>query len=639
MTGERRARRRPHARRAASPATIPLRCVLLLCAATLLLSPAALHAQDPPDAGERWSIAESGELVVIGQASPRRVVEIARDLSLGRAALLATAGAPDHAAPYPTVALLLGDDKTFQSYARSAEGAASTNAVLTALDRQGRVLALSLENVQLGLSAARQILAGDLLDQLLIAPPPWLRSGLAGVMARMEAIGGPGDPPRLVERVASATSSAAPADAATSLMRHLANPRSERSSQLRRYLTLLRAGAPSDAAFEECFFASFDAIAAEVGQVAARGAAQPIELTAKATPLDAARELPYDRAALALGELLLRAVPWNTVAAERHLRAALEREPNDAAALRGIALARDLDDRHDDATVLWQQSLAAAPDDRVTLLLAGWSRLDGFRRSVKTRRGWEDPLPAEVAAARELFARAMAPTGAPPAPPPPPASAAHDSHAVHAGHDLAPPIALDASPHALHGFGATYLFARAGFDPGIVALDRAAHRLPADDEIAADLILLHGHAGNQNLAWELRRERLLGRAAPELDAMVEKLLAEEALNSAKQLLLVDEKPDSAIQLLRSAAQEVRDPATRKEIETVLAQMEQVASKLATEGLRARFVDDYERARKLTAQRQFDEARRLIAPYATQTEDPEVAKQAREVLGMIDQVDR
>ena len=455
-------------------------------------------------------------------------------------------------------------------------------------------------------------------------------------MSRMEAAGRGDDPPRLIERVGSAATGSAPAAAAIGLVRHLANPRSERSSQLRRYLTLLRGGAPADAAFEECFFASFEAISAEVTQVAARGGAAPIELAAQAPALSPARELPYDRAVLALGELLLRAVPWNTVAAEIHFRAVLEQRPNDAVALRDVARARDLDDRDEDAAALWQQSIAAAPDDRVTLMLAGWSRLDHFRSSVKTRRGWEDPLPDEVAAARDLFTRAIAPA---PGEAQPPAPSSHHADHGKPQHDVAPPIGADASPHALHGFGATYLFATDRLDPGIAALERAARALPADDEIAADLILLHAHAGNQNLSWEMRRERLLGRAAPELDAMVEKLLAEEALHAAKELLLVEQKPESAIALVRDAAAEVRDPATRQEIEGVLAQMEQVAAKLTSDAVYERFNVDYEKARGLVAERRFAEARRLIEPYAAETMDPLVRQEAKKVLGMIDQVDR
>ena len=121
--------------------------------------------------------------------------------------------------------------------------------------------------------------------------------------------------------------------------------------------------------------------------------------------------------------------------------------------------------------------------------------------------------------------------------------------------------------------------------------------------------------------------------------MVEKLLAEEALHAAKQLLLVEQKPESAIALVRGAAAEVRDPATRQEIEGVLGQMEQVAAKLANEAVYERFNVDYEKARGLVAERRFAEARRLIEPYAAETMDPLVRQEAKKVLGMIDQVDR
>jgi hypothetical protein len=121
--------------------------------------------------------------------------------------------------------------------------------------------------------------------------------------------------------------------------------------------------------------------------------------------------------------------------------------------------------------------------------------------------------------------------------------------------------------------------------------------------------------------------------------MVEKLLAEEALHTAKELLLVEQKPESAIALVRGAAAEVRDTGTRQEIEGVLAQMEQVAAKLASEAVYERFNVDYEKARQLVADRRFAEARQLIAPYAAESMDPLVRQEAIKVLGMIDQVDR
>jgi hypothetical protein len=274
-------------------------------------------------------------------------------------------------------------------------------------------------------------------------------------------------------------------------------------------------------------------------------------------------------------------------------------------------------------------------------MLVGWSRLDYFRRAVAARRGWEDPLPGEVAAARDAFTRAMAPRGAAAVAASPPPAAADDPHAGHGAHahEVIPPMADDASPYALQGFGATYLFARAGFEPGLVALDRAARVLPGDDAIASDHILLNAHADNQNLAWEMRRERLLDRVAPELDDEVEKLLVEEALHTANQLLLVDQQPDSAIALVRDAVQEVRDPGRRRSIEEVLAQMEQVASRLGDTELQERFLADYQEAQKLARERRFDEARRLMDPYAAEHVEPAIRDAARDVLRQLDAVDR
>jgi hypothetical protein len=203
-------------------------------------------------------------------------------------------------------------------------------------------------------------------------------------------------------------------------------------------------------------------------------------------------------------------------------------------------------------------------------------------------------------------------------------------------HDLGPPIAPDASPHALHGYGATFLYARDRFEPALAALERAARLLPADDEIAADYALLHAHAGNHFLAWELRRDRLLGRIAPELDGEIERLMVEETLHAADRFLLIEQKPDSAIGLVRRAAGEVGDAATRQELERLQGQMEQVAGELARSELYDRFATAYEEARRLIGERRLDQARALLEPFAAEDMDPLVREPARDALRQLDQ---
>jgi hypothetical protein len=264
-------------------------------------------------------------------------------------------------------------------------------------------------------------------------------------------------------------------------------------------------------------------------------------------------------------------------------------------------------------------------------MLYGWSRLEQFRGAAGTRRGWEDPLPDAVAAARDLFVSAMS-DGVKAAEPTP-----DEAHASH-GHDTGPPIRPDASPHALHGYGATFLYARHVIDPAIAALERAARLLPGDDQIAADFVLLHAHAGNHYLAWELRSERLLGRVVPALDAEVEKLLVEESLHAADHILLVEEKPGPAIALVERAAGEVSAPATRQELERLLSQMRQVAAELGRNDLFDSFVLAYEDAKRLVGERRFAEARALLEPFAAEDVDAAVRDPARDALRQIDQVD-
>jgi len=596
---------------------------MLRAAVAVALAGAALptFAQDLPKPGDRWTAVATRDLEVLGPAPSRRLEEVARDLALGRAALLEIAGVPDHDAPYPTTVVVFRDESDLRSYHREPDGSAPTSPILSVLDRQGRLLALSLETLARDLPLARETLAGDVVDQLLATPPAWLRTGLVALAGRLEPAGGQAPAERLAERLPEGAAGLRAAaswpspeellgagdgelrDAAAGFLRHLAHPRSERSSQFRRYLTLLRGGLPSGAAFEECFFHSFAGLYREVTLATERGGAPPIELAPADPGVAAAAAVTREDVLLALGELVGRATPWNTVAAELHYREVLAARPDDAAALRGVARLRELDGRHDDARLLWEQSLAADPHGVATRLLYGWSRLERFRRSVGTRRGWEDPLPAEVAAARELFRGA---------------------------HTSTPPA------HLLHGYGATFLYAVDGFAPGLEALERAARLLPGDDEIAADLALLRAHAGDSETAWDDWRARR-GTVDPRLAAEIEKLMIEEALHSADQLLLVRQEPAAAIALVQRALAEAGDPATRAELESLLAQMHEVAVQLERDALLDRFLTAYEEARRLLAERRFDEARRLLEPFAADDLDPMVRDPARDLLRQLDTV--
>jgi hypothetical protein len=594
-------------------------------------------AQEPPKRGERWNTVATADLRVLAQAPTRRVEQLAHDLLLGRAAVLAIAGAPDHQPPYSTTVVVFRDAQALAAYHRSADGGPAPDPLLHVLDRQGRLIALSLDADDRDLPRARELLAADALDQLVADPPWWLEAGLSGLAARLE----PADGGSTLRELLPATS-AEPAPAgqganggagrtapalrtwpppdhllgagrdrhrgiAIELVRHLAHPRSERSSQLRRYLLLLRGGMPGDVAFEECFFTSFAALYADVATAAGRGGAPAIELDVPVPPPPPiAEEADHADVLLTLGDLLTRAAPWNTVAAELHYRGVLEARPGDARALRGIAALRDLDGRAQDAAALWEQALAATPPtDVVAPTLHAWSRLERFRRGVGARRGWEDPLPAEVASIRDLFLRAMRAAG-----------------------DARAPV------HALHGYGATFLYASDGFEPGLEALERAAALLPGDAEIAADLALLAAHAGDHERGWELWRRRVRDDAAPGLAAEIERLLAEESLHAADRSLR-EERPDAAMELLRRAAAEVREPATRAQIDELVRQIEKLAEQLVRDLLSDRFLVAFEEAKRLARERRFDEARRLLEPFAGQEVDPVVRDQARELVEQLD----
>lgn len=586
----------------------------LVAGALSLVLACAAAGQEPPPPSRRWSEAGTNEIAVLSDASPKRTGALAGHLADLRRALLELAGAPGAEAPYPTRIVVFAERRDFLATLRGEDGSPPPP-VVSVLDRRGRLVALGLDQRQPDLVAARALLAGDVLDQLLPAAPEWLRLGVEALFASLEDEGGslreaapegaPPDPAAWpsAEVLLEPGGGGGAVDAARALVRHLAQPRSNRSAQLRRYLTLLRGGWAESLAFEESFGVPFALLYAEVRREAQRGNAPPLVLPAAGGSEDAvAHRVPHERLLVALGDLLARAAPWNTVAAELHYRAAMEAGAPQAAVLRGIATLRRLDGRLEDAWALFEDSLELAPRDPVTLTLYGWSLLEHFRFEVGTRRGWEDPAPAPVLEARSLFDRAR--------------------------REAAP------APHAFHGYGATYLFSTQGLEPGLDALERAHALLPAWPEILADLVLLHAHAGDAERARDLYDRRLARRAPPQLVAEVGRLLVEEELVLANRLLGRGER-DAARELLHQSLENARDPDARREVEAILDQLAELESARERDALRARFNAAYEAARRHIQAGELEAARRLLAPFAADPTDPEVQATARDLLRQLE----
>lgn len=340
----------------------------------------------------------------------------------------------------------------------------------------------------------------------------------------------------------------------------------------------------------------------ELGPVAPAGSDTAlVSPTANTEPaaLSTPRQLDRDELLLALGDLIARSTSWNTVGAELHYSEIQESSRLYAAALRGIATLRDIDGRSEDATEVYLQSLALEANDALTLTLAGWSRLDGFRYRVGTRRAREDPLPETAKAAYELFSRAV---------------------------ESSP-----RSPYPLHGLGASLLYGTHHLDEGLLALRSAHELLPNDYEILGDLVIFYAHSGRNTEAHELFAERLEGRGPEPLLDLVDRMLVEEDLAQVTTLVQ-QEHAEEAILVLRTSLEHARSEETRDLFEQVLEQLEKIREGQARDREVERFnTEVYPKLKELMDQGRLEEAQDRLEELLAQDLHPDVRARAGELL--------
>ncbi|MDX1382563.1 MAG: hypothetical protein R3190_02910 [Thermoanaerobaculia bacterium] len=593
----------------------PLGMALRGIAALLIAGPAV--AQHPGDTAH-WRHVSTPAGEVWGDVSEARLARVATDLVAHRLPLLALLGATGWESPLTTQILVFRDREDFATYHRRADGGAPDAAIASAADRLGRIVAFALDDRDDQLPRVHRILAGDVLDQLLTAPPAWLRTGLAATLARLESDPGGvslADP----ERPAFAAPARVWSDGTTvptlgsehhetvsaALVRYLMQAESGRSTQLHRYLGLLRGGAPEALAFEECFGGPFEVVFAEVRAAATRGYRLRVELPAVPEAVRQVSAAPEDQARVVLGDFIARTTPWNTVAAALHYGEVEDDSPFAPAARRGEAFLHELEGRHDDAIALYAASLERAPGDTVTALRLGWSLLDRFRLEVGTYVGREDPLPAAVARANEAFEAGLAGDG---------------DH-----------------PHLLHGLGASLLFAARGAERSLAALDRARQALPNDRAILADWIVATAREGRNAEARRLYHRHLAATGRDDVAARTLRFLLEEDLVRVTALAR-DGDLEAAESLLRSARDDA-DPQTRTELDATLEQIAALRRQIEIDDEIDRFESAVAVAREHVQRGDLDAAIATIEPFLDEGTHEEVRAKAMQIYGQINALDR
>jgi hypothetical protein len=573
-----------------------------------------LCALQPPPGQTWWSL--EGPAIRYSSDAPRRLPEIARDLEAGRSALLSLVGAPDHVPALDTEVLIFRTGTELLRYHRTMEGTPPETGVASGTDRRGHIVAFAADQAKHDLASVRALLLGDLVDGLLPAAPAWVVVGLRQTLAGLEldktgtrleqrtsaaAEGPTGEWPAPQALVVGTPEEITPF--AEAMVRYSVQPRSNRSAQFRRYLVLLRAGAPHELAFDEAFGLGFAYFVGEVRGAVRSGHDLDLELpagTARGQPT--ARELTTDERNVLLGDLILRTSEWDTVAADSHYETVPAGSASRGSALRGSATARLIDRRRDDAFELFDQSHLAEPGDPETCLLHSWALLETFRQKAGTRHAWEPALPPEVARARELAVLGL--------------------------------VASPKQPHLLHALGAADLFGGDRQASGLEALERAHGLLPNNTEILADLALALAHAGQTERAHELVR-RLTDRG-PELAATrTARLVTDADVALATSRLQRGQKAEARA-ILRSTRAATTDASAQAHIDAFLAQLDELQSAHDRDDWIRRFNETYPRAQALAAGGRLAESRALLEPFLDPEAPPEVKETA---AGLIDRIDR
>ncbi len=318
------------------------------------------------------------------------------------------------------------------------------------------------------------------------------------------------------------------------LVHYLLTSGTERLDQLADYLVRLRNGEDPDDAFENAFDLHLDQLEetlrahAESALPATPGAYElgedfpvtRLDLGELETPEEPVSEpLPPDEVLFHLGNLLLQL--GHLEGAEGFFVEALERRPEHAEALAGLALLRALDGRLEEAELFFQDALEIGPADALTYLRYGRHLL--ARIVPEAARGilLGGPLPVNAA--------------------PLPVNALTCDEAILAVDELAATArevlrgAVDrdrefAEPRVLLGYA--YRFGEVDPQPGIVALQKARGWLPDRDELRSILIQLY--LKNEDFARARRLERsIIGRDAEEARLWaLEEIDRAEALQAA-----------------------------------------------------------------------------------------------------------
>jgi len=348
-----------------------------------------------------------------------------------------------------------------------------------------------------------------------------------------------------------------------------------RRDRFGRLIAHLERGTPAVEAMETTFETDILALEKEVQTHALSGATkfhrQPLENgfsegSAKLEPLERKQVLFH------LGDLLAHLVPVQEEATEEHLLAALALDKSYTDVYVSLAALRLHQERFDEVVELTSKALEIDPDNVRASVLRGIGRLMRFSATVEQNpdvlRSEESAL--ALAPAREDFQRA-----------------------------------LNAQPkhvEALAGLGSIDILEGENLEEGVSALALAFQAQPARTDILVRLITVTAQSGNVAGAQNLLQRALRPRGDAESTRLAEEALVEIRMEEFTALLM-ENKPDEALALLRELADDVTDRGLRARLVSAIGifEAEHKAELLRQEAIAAGAAGDKARAEELMRQ--------------------------------------
>jgi tetratricopeptide (TPR) repeat protein len=365
-----------------------------------------------------------------------------------------------------------------------------------------------------------------------------------------------------------------------------------RTEQLGRFLVLLQQGKPQDEAFREAFQTDYAGLLRELsGYVrGSRFAYRRVTFSELKLPRETRTErIGYEETLVHLGDLLAHGSPDRFPEAEAHFRAALDAEGVRAQALAGIGLLRMRQERFEEASELFRQAMSAGSRDA----RAGFHRGELLLRSLSGqtfRPGHLEPGQQNtVEEARAALRKSI---------------------------ELNPEFA---EAHA--ALGRTYLFEEgSGVADGIVELEAAVARLPTRKDLLLDLAELYDRRGEGEKSDELVKRALGPDAGPILARRRGTDRLRESLDRVNALLN-EGKEDEAVAMLERLVS-----ASPSDVGGVLGEQLQSLRRGAAKN---RCIREYNDAVARYKKKDWEGALAAFEKVAATSEDPELAKSARE----------